>query len=107
MQWLVDQRLGAQHIMSYRLVIDPGETASHAHDGTEEALYVVEGAGNITVESITHVVAPGNAVFIPAGCEHSYESTGDDAPVMRARATTHLSSSVRWPPRSTRWRSGP
>jgi len=82
MQWLVDQRLGAQHIMSYRLVIDPGETASHAHDGTEEALYVVEGAGNITVESITHVVAPGNAVFIPAGSEHSYESTGDDALVI-------------------------
>lgn len=81
-QWLVDQRLGALHIMSYRLVVDPGETISHAHDGTEEALYVLEGAGNITVESTTHAVAAGNAVFIPAGSEHSYESAGDKAMVI-------------------------
>ena len=77
MQWLVDQRLGARHIMSYRLVVDPGETASHAHDGTEEALYVVEGSGEITVEGTTHRVGPGKAVFIPAGAEHSYENNGN------------------------------
>jgi quercetin dioxygenase-like cupin family protein len=82
MQWLVDQRLGALHIMSYRLVVEPGETASHVHDGTEEALYVIEGAGNITVESTTHGVAPGNAVFIPAGSEHSYQSTGARAMII-------------------------
>ncbi len=82
MQWLVDQRLGAQHIMSYRLVVDAGETASHAHEGAEEALYVLEGSGNITVESVTHVVEAGKAVFIPAGSEHSYESTGNNALVI-------------------------
>lgn len=75
-QWLVDQRLGAIHVMSYRMTIDPGETASHAHDGTEEALYVVEGSGTVAVESTTHAVSPQRAVFIPAGAEHSYENTG-------------------------------
>jgi quercetin dioxygenase-like cupin family protein len=75
-QWLVDQTLGARHVMSYRLVVDPGETVSHVHDGAEEALYVLEGSGNISVESMTQAVHSGRAVFIPAGAEHSHENTG-------------------------------
>ena len=82
MQWLVDQRLGAAHVMSYRLVIDPGGAASHAHDGTEEALYVLSGSGTISVEAATHPVNPGMAVFIPAGAEHTYENPGSDALVL-------------------------
>jgi quercetin dioxygenase-like cupin family protein len=68
--------------MSFRLVIDPAETASHAHDGTEEALYVLEGSGKVTVESQAHGVSPGKAVFIPAGAEHSYENTGSNTLVI-------------------------
>jgi quercetin dioxygenase-like cupin family protein len=82
MQWLVDQRLGARHVMSYRLVVEPGETISHAHDGTEEALYVLEGSGEIVVESIKHGVEAGRAVFIPAGAEHSYENSGNESLVI-------------------------
>jgi quercetin dioxygenase-like cupin family protein len=82
MQWLVDQRLGAVHIMSYRLRVDPGESASHVHDGTEEALYVLQGEGRVTVEAIVHEVSPGKAVFIPAGAEHRYESGGPGALVL-------------------------
>ena len=77
MQWLVDQRLGALHVMSYRLVVEPGEATSHAHLESEEALYVLEGSGEIKVEAMTHPVGPGKAVFIPAGAEHSYENGGD------------------------------
>ncbi|HEY0492765.1 MAG TPA: cupin domain-containing protein [Candidatus Dormibacteraeota bacterium] len=82
MQWLVDQRLGALHIMSYRLVLEPGETTSHAHEDAEEALYVLAGSGNISVESRTHAVGTGNAVFIPAGAEHTHENTGVEALVI-------------------------
>jgi len=79
MQWLVDQRLGAAHIMSYRLRVDPGDSASHVHDGAEEALYVLQGSGTVTVEAAVHEVSPGKAVFIPAGAEHSYASHGPAA----------------------------
>jgi quercetin dioxygenase-like cupin family protein len=82
MQWLVDQRLGAAHIMSYRLRVDPGDSASHVHDGTEEALYVLEGSGRVTVEAAVHEVSPGKAVFIPAGAEHSCENRGPVALVI-------------------------
>ena len=81
MQWLVDQRLGAVHIMSYRMTIDPGETASHAHDA-EEALYVLEGSGTIAVEGTAHAVSPCKAAFVPAGAEHTYENTGATALVI-------------------------
>ena len=29
-QWLVDGDLGAEHVMSYRLIVDPGSTSSHS-----------------------------------------------------------------------------
>ena len=76
MQWLVDQKLGAKHVMAYRLTIDPGSTLSHRHVGAEEVLYVLDGSGEIRVEGATHQVGPGRAVFVPDGAEHSYINSG-------------------------------
>src|SRR5438105_5923458 len=78
MQWLVDQQLGAEHVMAYRLTVNPDSTASHAHPGAEEVMYVLEGSGEIRVEAADHVVGPGQAVFVPDGAAHSYVNTGAD-----------------------------
>lgn len=75
-QWLVDQELGAQHVMAYRMMVDPGSTATHVHPGAEEVLYVLEGSGEIRVEDTSHQVEPGRAVFVPDGAEHSYVNRG-------------------------------
>jgi len=75
LQWLVDRDLGAQHVMSYRLTLEPDSALSHVHDGAEEVLYVLEGGGEIRVEGATHQVGPGQAVFIPEGAEHTYINT--------------------------------
>jgi putative monooxygenase len=77
LQWLIDQELGAEHVMAYRLTVDPRSTASHVHIGAEEVLYVVEGTGEVRVEDATHEVSPGRAVFVPDGAEHSYVNTGE------------------------------
>ena len=76
LQWLVDRGLGAQHVMAYRLRLDSDSALSHVHSGAEEALYVLEGRGEIQVEGMTHHVGPGQAVFIPDGAEHTYVNTG-------------------------------
>ena len=76
MQWLVDQELGAKHVMAYRLTIDPGSTLSHVHVGAEEVLYVLDGSGEIRVENASHQLGPGRAVFVPDGAEHSYVNGG-------------------------------
>jgi quercetin dioxygenase-like cupin family protein len=72
LQWLVDRDLGAQHVMAYRLTLEPDSALSHLHTGAEEVLYVLEGNGEVRVEGVTHHVAPGQAVFIPEGAEHTY-----------------------------------
>jgi quercetin dioxygenase-like cupin family protein len=77
MQWLVDRELGAEHVMAYRLTIDPDSSETHVHAGAEEVLYVLEGNGEVRVEAVTHPVSPGRAVFVPDGAEHSYVNTGD------------------------------
>jgi quercetin dioxygenase-like cupin family protein len=79
LQWLVDRELGAQHVMSYRLTLDSDSALSHVHTGAEEVLYVLEGSGQVRVEGVTHHVAPGQAVFIPEGAEHTYVNTGAES----------------------------
>jgi quercetin dioxygenase-like cupin family protein len=76
LQWLIDRDLGAEHVMAYRLVLEPDSALSHVHVGAEEVLYVLEGTGEARIEGARHQVAPGQAVFIPDGAEHSYINTG-------------------------------
>jgi quercetin dioxygenase-like cupin family protein len=76
LQWLVDRDLGAQHLMAYRLTLDPDSSLSHVHVGAEEVLYVLEGTGEARVEGTSHQVGAGQAVFIPEGAEHMYVNTG-------------------------------
>lgn len=81
-QWLVDHDLGAEHVMSYRLVVDPDSGVSHSHRGAEEALYVLQGEGEIRIEDEVQMVMPGRAVYVPDGAEHSYVNTGEVPLVM-------------------------
>jgi quercetin dioxygenase-like cupin family protein len=76
LQWLIDRDLGAEHVMAYRLALDPDSALTHVHIGAEEVLYVVQGTGEARVEGATHQVRAGQAVFIPDGAEHSYVNTG-------------------------------
>jgi quercetin dioxygenase-like cupin family protein len=76
LQWLIDRDLGAEHVMAYRLALEPDSAVTHVHIGAEEVLYVLEGSGEARVEGATHQVGEGQAVFIPEGAEHSYVNTG-------------------------------
>ena len=82
LQWLIDPELGAQHVMAYRLAVDPDSAMSHVHSGAEEVLYVLEGTGEVRVEGASHQVGPGQAVFIPDSAEHSYVNTGAEPLVL-------------------------
>lgn len=82
LQWLVDRELGAEHVMAYRLTIDPGSALNHVHIGTEEVLYILEGSGELRVEGAIHKLGAGQAAFIPDGAEHAYVNTGTIALVM-------------------------
>src|SRR2546430_9684462 len=70
-QWLVDRELGAEHLMAYRLAVDPDSATGHVHAGAEEALYVVEGDGEVRVEHIANSVGMGDRKSTRLNSSHS------------------------------------
>ena len=81
LQWLVDRQLGAQHLMTYRLSINAGSTAPHAHPADEVA-YVLDGSGAILGDDGPTPVTPGQAIYVPEGVNHAYANTGSQSLVL-------------------------
>jgi len=45
-------------------------------DPMEEIYFILSGEGRMTVDAETRPVGPGDAIWIPAGSEHSLENSG-------------------------------
>jgi quercetin dioxygenase-like cupin family protein len=62
-----------------RLEASPGaQVPRHQHAGTEEIIFVLSGAGELTVGSEKIPFAADEALFLPAGQPHAVKFTGDD-----------------------------
>lgn len=85
LQWLVDQELGARHVMAYRCQL-AGRNESHAHvHQADEVIFVTDGGGVVVMEGSRHEVRRGEALFIPAGSVHHFVNAGSgDLVVMGA-----------------------
>ena len=55
-------------------VLQPGEPDRQAPHREDELYYVVGGKGTIRVGTDDRPVAPGTAIFVPAGVEHHFHS---------------------------------
>jgi mannose-6-phosphate isomerase-like protein (cupin superfamily) len=55
-------------------VLQPGEPDKQAPHHEDELYYIVGGKGTIRVGAEDRAVAPGTAVFVPAGVEHHFHS---------------------------------
>lgn len=64
---------GQQAYMGVLSLAAGGAVPEH-RDQTEEFLYVVEGNGIITIDGINHSIAPGTAVYMPAGAKVKYKN---------------------------------
>ena len=49
---------------------------AHGHDIIEHQQLMLEGRMHVTFDGEPRVVEAGEAVYIPAGCAHSYENRG-------------------------------
>ena len=57
-------------------MLPPGEVL-HLHRHAQAELYfVLEGAGEVTLEDVVHAVGSGAAVFIPGNARHAIRNTG-------------------------------
>ncbi len=52
-----------------------GSTPHHAHKWEHE-VYILDGEGKLVGDGVTHPLSPGDAVFVPGGEIHHFESAG-------------------------------
>ncbi len=50
----------------------------HAHDESEEAMYIVSGQGRLITEEGGQDLVAGMAIYMPPGVKHSIVNTGDE-----------------------------
>lgn len=55
-----------------RLFLAPDATVPEHADATEEYLYVLEGAGTVTIDGVASAVGPGTTIYMAAGAKVSY-----------------------------------
>ena len=57
--------------------IEPGASiGEHGHDGDEEVYYILEGAGEMTMDGVVAAVQAGDFCFTQSGHRHSLRNTG-------------------------------
>lgn len=79
---LLDVKTGAREAALSELVISPGGVVPvHVHERSAEYLYVLEGWAIFLVEGRQHEVRAGDALYLPAGVEHSAKVQGKHVPL--------------------------
>jgi quercetin dioxygenase-like cupin family protein len=70
--------LYTDRMVSDLLCYEPGQgTVVHHHLTDDEAFYVIDGRGTITVGGESHEVGPTSLVFAPMGEEHGIQADAD------------------------------
>jgi quercetin dioxygenase-like cupin family protein len=74
---LEEKTTGSSAMALAVLELDGGvELPRHAHTGASEILYVMSGAGKVTVGGETHAFGPNSAIYIPADQPHGAKVSG-------------------------------
>jgi quercetin dioxygenase-like cupin family protein len=69
--------IGGDQVLLCRVTYEPGTTVNrHAHEQTEQVMYVVEGDITMSVEEETKTLGAGDVVVVNRGLEHELHSEG-------------------------------
>ena len=70
--------LYTESVVSDLQCYEPGQgTVIHHHNTDDEAFYVIEGRGTVSVDEEVYEVGPTSLVFAPMGKEHGIEAASD------------------------------
>ena len=75
-QMILDQRTLKEIGFLAIARLESGKTIEAHVDPMEEIYFILAGEGAMAVDSETRLVKPGDAVWIPAGSEHSLTNSG-------------------------------
>lgn len=71
--------VGAKNLSMGVNVTDVGSMIpKHAHEGGEEAMFIISGKGKLVLEDEEQEVRPGMAIYMPPGVEHSIVNMGEE-----------------------------
>ncbi|MDW7967126.1 MAG: cupin domain-containing protein [Thermoanaerobaculum sp.] len=76
---LLGPELGVPHFVTRKFFLAPGgRIPAHSHPDLEHEQVVLRGEMVIGLDGQEHTVRAGDAVFIPAGCQHWYENRSSE-----------------------------
>ena len=71
--------VGAEGFSMGQNVTDVGsQIPEHAHEVSEEGMYLISGRGRLITEEGEQDLCPGMAIYMPPGVKHSIANTGDE-----------------------------
>jgi quercetin dioxygenase-like cupin family protein len=68
---------GGEQVLLCRVTYAPGKQVPwHAHEHTEQAMFILEGEVEMTVEDETRMLRPGDVAVVNRGLHHKLHSAG-------------------------------
>lgn len=69
-----------EHSQVVLMSVLPGEDIGReVHNTVDQVLVFVKGAGEAVIGKETHQIGPGDMFVVPAGAEHDFTNTGNEA----------------------------
>jgi quercetin dioxygenase-like cupin family protein len=69
--------IGGEQVLLCRVTYEPGTTVGrHAHEATEQVMWIVDGSLTMTVDEETRELRAGDLVVVNRGVEHELHSPG-------------------------------
>ena len=69
--------IGGEQVLMCRVQYEPGKQVPwHAHEDTEQVMYILEGSIEMTIEDQTSTLGPGDVVVVNRGLHHTLSSEG-------------------------------
>jgi quercetin dioxygenase-like cupin family protein len=69
--------IGGEQVLLCRVVYEPGKRVPrHTHDDTEQVMFIVDGAVDLTIEDETATMRPGDVAVVHRGVRHALYSEG-------------------------------
>jgi quercetin dioxygenase-like cupin family protein len=90
------ETVGAKQLEMLIGEVERGKGAlPHAHPGTEQVCYLLEGSAHVEVGGEAFELAPGEACFFPADVPHVFTATSERVKVMVIYAPPYEESPAR------------
>jgi quercetin dioxygenase-like cupin family protein len=69
--------IGGEQVLLCRVTYEPGKQVPwHAHEDTEQVMFILEGEVDMTIEKETATLQPGDIVVVNRGLHHKLYSEG-------------------------------